>query len=195
MDFVTDLPLSVDWKGNNSYDWILVIIDQLTIMVHYKPVKVTINAPRLAKVIINIVIQYHGLLDSIISDQGAIFISKFWSLLCHFLGIKQRLSTKFHSWTDKQMEWQNSIMEAYLYTFMNWKQNNWARLLSMVKFAYNNSKNVNTGHVPFELNCGYYPYVFFKDECDTCSRSFLAKGLAMELRKLMNVYCQNLLHV
>ena len=95
MDFVTGLPLSSDWKGD-SYDSILVIVDRLTKMVHYEPVKVTINAPGLAEVIIDVVVRYHGLPDSIISDWGAIFTSKFWSSLCYFLGIKPRLSTAFH---------------------------------------------------------------------------------------------------
>ncbi len=43
MDFVTRLPVSTNWKGK-TYDSILVIIDRLTKMVHYKPVKVTIDA-------------------------------------------------------------------------------------------------------------------------------------------------------
>ena len=55
MDFVTGLPLSSDWKGD-SYDSILVIVDRLTKMVHYEPVKVTIDAPRLAEVIIDVVV-------------------------------------------------------------------------------------------------------------------------------------------
>ena len=55
MDFVTRLPLFSDWKGN-SYDYILVIVNQLTKIVHYKLVKVTINASRLAKVIIDVVV-------------------------------------------------------------------------------------------------------------------------------------------
>ena len=88
MDCVTGLPLSSEWKGNN-YDLILVIVDRLTKMVHYEPVKVTIDAPGLVKVIIDMVVKHYGLLDSIISDQGAIFMSKFWSSLCYFLGIKR----------------------------------------------------------------------------------------------------------
>ena len=55
MDFVTGLPLSSDWKGD-SYNSILVIVDQLTKIVYYKPVKVTIDAPRLAEVIIDVVV-------------------------------------------------------------------------------------------------------------------------------------------
>ena len=87
MDFVTGLPISTDWKGD-SYDSILVIVDWLTKMVHYEPVKVTINASGLAEVILDMVVWYHGLPNWIVSDRGSLFTSKFWSLLCYFLGIK-----------------------------------------------------------------------------------------------------------
>lgn len=96
MDFVTDLLLSADWKSD-SYNLILVIVDQLTKIVYYKPSKVTINASWLADVIINVVMQYHGLLHSIMSDWEAIFTFKFWFSLCYFFGIKQQLSTAFYS--------------------------------------------------------------------------------------------------
>ncbi len=121
IDFVTGLPISADLKGD-SYDSILVIIDRLTKMVHYIPVKVTINVPGLAKVIINGVIRHHGVPKSIVTDQGLLFISKFWSLLCYFLGIKRKLSTAFYPQTNGQTERQNSMMEAYLKAFINWKQ-------------------------------------------------------------------------
>ena len=113
MDFVTGLPISTDWKGD-SYDSILVIINRLTKMVHYEPVKVTINAPGLAEVIIDVVVRYHGLPDSIVTDRGSFFTSKFWSSLCYFLGIKWRLSTAFYLQTNGQIERQNSTIEAYL---------------------------------------------------------------------------------
>ena len=76
MDFVTGLPLSADWKGDN-YDSILIIIDRLTKMVHYKPVKVTIDTSRLAEVIIDVVVRHHGLPDSIVTDKSFLFTSKF----------------------------------------------------------------------------------------------------------------------
>ena len=80
------LPLSADWKSN-SYNLILVIINCLTKMVHYELVMITIDTPGLAEVILEVVVWHHGLPDSIISDQGAIFTSKFWFSLCYFLGI------------------------------------------------------------------------------------------------------------
>ena len=116
------LPILTDWKGE-SYDSILVIVDRLTKMVHYKPVKITINALGLAEVIIDVTVRHHGLLNSIITDWGSLFTSKFWSSLCYFLGIKRRLSTAFDPQTDGQTKRQNSTMEAYLRAFVNWKQN------------------------------------------------------------------------
>ncbi len=99
MDFLTDLPVSTNWKGE-TYDSILVIVDRLTKMIHYELVKVTIDAPALAEVIIEVVVRHHGLPDLIVSDRGSVFTSKFWSSLCYFLGIKWKLSTAFHPQTD-----------------------------------------------------------------------------------------------
>ena len=92
-------------------------------MVHYKPVKITFDALGLAKVIIDVVVRHHGLPDSIVTDQGSLFTSKFWSLLCYFFGIKRRLFTTFHPQTNGQTERQNSIIEAYLRAFVNFEQN------------------------------------------------------------------------
>ena len=55
IDFVTGLPILANEKCD-SYDLILVIVDRLTKMVYYKPVKVTIDALSLAKMIIKVVV-------------------------------------------------------------------------------------------------------------------------------------------
>ena len=165
IDFVTGLPLSADWKGD-SYDSIFVIVNRLTKIVHYKPVKVTIDALGLAEVILDVVIRHHGLPDSIVNNRGSLFISKFWSSLCYLLRVKQKLSTTFHPQTDDQIKQQNSIKEAYLSAFVKFKQNNWARFLPIVGFAYNNAKNASTGHTFFELNYGYHPWILYKKDVD-----------------------------
>ncbi len=164
-------------------------------MVYYEPVKVTIDAPDLAEVILNVVVQHHALPNSIVSDQSSVFTSKFWLLLCYFLGIKRRLSTAFHSQTDGQTERQNSTMEAYLRAFVNFEQNDWAKLLPMAEFVYNNAKNASTGHTPFELNCGYHPQVSYEKDVDPYSQSKSTNELATELRELIAVCRENLQHV
>ena len=159
------LPIWTDWK-KDSYDLILVIVNWLTKIVYYKPVKITINTPSFAKVIIDVVMRHHSFSNSIVTDRRLLFTSKFWSLLWNFLSIKQELLTAFYPQTNNQTERQNSMMKAYLWTFINFKQNDWARLILMADFTYNNTKNASTGYMPFKLNCEYHLRVFYKEDFD-----------------------------
>ena len=59
----------------------------------------------------------------------------------------------------------------------------------MTKFAYNNAKNTDIGHTPFELNCGYHPRMSYEEEVDPCSKSKSADKLSAKLRELM-IVCQ-----
>ena len=193
MDFVTGLPISTDWKGD-SYDSILVIVSRLIKMVYYEPVKVIIDAPGLPEVIINVVVRHHGLSDSIVTDRGSLFNLKFWSSLCYFPGFKPRLSIAFLPQTDGLTERQMSIIEAHFWAFVKFEQNDWARLLPIAEFAYNNAKNASTSHTPFKLNFGYHPCVFFKEDTNPRSRLKTADELLAELWKLMTVCRKNLYH-
>ena len=71
-------------------------------MIYYEPIKVMINRTDLAEVIFDVVVHHYGILELIILDQGLLFISKFLSSLCYFLGIKKMLSTAFHPQTNSQ---------------------------------------------------------------------------------------------
>ena len=63
----------------------------------------------------------------------------------------------FYPQTNSQTKKQNSTIKAYFRAFVNKKQNDWACLLPMAEFAYNNVKNADIGHMLFELNCSFYP--------------------------------------
>ena len=137
---------------------------------------------------------YYSFLDSIVTDKGFLFSSKFQSLLCYFLDIKRRLSTAFHPQTNSQIKRQNSTMEAYLRALVNFEQNDWARLLPMAEFAYNNAKNVSTSHTPFKFNYGYHPCVSFEEDTNHCSWSKTADKLLAKLQELMTICRENLHH-
>ena len=85
-------------------------------------------------------------------------------------------------------------MEAYLWAFVNWEQNNWARFLLTAEFAYNNSMITSTSHTPFEFNCGYHPWILYEEEVDLHSQSKSADEIFENLRELMVIYCKNLHH-
>ena len=93
-------------------------------MVYYKLVKMTIDAPRLAKFIIDKVVWNYSLFDSIVLDRSLFFTPKFWSLLCYFLGIKCQLLIIFYLETNGQIKRQNSNIKVYFKAFVNFEQNN-----------------------------------------------------------------------
>ena len=85
-------------------------------------------------------------------------------------------------------------MNAYLRVFVNFEKNDWAKLLPMAEFAYNNAKNASTGFTLFELNCRYYPRVSYKKDLNPRSKLKTVKELSSELWELMTVCQQNLHH-
>ncbi len=86
-------------------------------------------------------------------------------------------------------------MEAYLQAFVNFEQNDWARLLPLAEFAYNNAKNASTGHTSFELNCGFHPQASYEEDVNPYSQSKSANELVTKLRDLMTICRENLQHV
>ncbi|UPX18964.1 uncharacterized protein EKO05_0009244 [Ascochyta rabiei] len=119
LNFVTDLPKSIDAKGN-EYDAILVLVDQFSKYVRYLPCTKTITAQRLAELLMEQSFSKQGPPDTLLSDQGSVFTSQFWSDICYHLTINHRLSTAFHPQTDGQTERQNQELETYLRIYMNY---------------------------------------------------------------------------
>ena len=64
----------------------------------------------------------------------------------------------------------------------------------MAEFTYNNTKNASTGFTPFELNCGYHPWIFYEKDLDPCLQSKTTEELSFELQNLMAACQQNLYH-
>ena len=64
----------------------------------------------------------------------------------------------------------------------------------MAEFIYNNAKNVSTSHTLFELNCGYYLHMSYKEDINLYFKSKSANELLAELEELMTVCRENLYH-
>lgn len=58
----------------------------------------------------------------------------------------------------------------------------------MAEFVYNNAKSVSTSHIFFELNCGDYSSIFYKEDINLRSKLKLANELSTEFQKLMIIY-------
>ena len=99
IDFVTGLP-----APTRSHDAIWVVIDRLTKLAHFIPIKTTISLERVVNLYDREVIRLHGVLESFVSDRDAWFTSKFWRSVQRSLGTKLNFSTAFHPQTDGQSE-------------------------------------------------------------------------------------------
>jgi hypothetical protein len=62
------------------------------------------------------------------------------------------MSISFHPQTDGQTERINQMIEAYLWSFINYEMDNWVGLLPMAEFAYNTSVTQATSMSPFFTN-------------------------------------------
>lgn len=59
------------------------------------------------------------------------------------------MSTVFHPQSNGYTEKHNNSIKIYLRTFLNYEQNNKAKLLFMAKFVYMNNKNTSIGKLYF----------------------------------------------
>jgi transposase InsO family protein len=143
MDFIVKLPKS------NKYDSILVIVDRRSKMAHFIPCNETITAEGTARLVFEHIVCKHGVPQSIVSDRGPQFKSKFWKKLWALLGTKVNLSTAYHPQTDGQSERVNQTLEQYLRCFTSDEQDDWSTLLPTAELAYNNSINESIGMSPF----------------------------------------------
>jgi hypothetical protein len=105
MNFITELPRTQ--KGNDS---IWVIIDRLTKVAHFIPVKTTFGGATLAWIYLKEIVRLRGIPRKIVLDRGTQFTSKFWKGLQQAMGTKLDSSTAYHPQSDGQMERVNKGM-------------------------------------------------------------------------------------
>ena len=136
INFITDLSLS---KCRDCiYNAILVIVDHYIKITQYISTVKTVTAVQLTDLFYKKIVYCFKTLREVMSDWDSVFTSVFWSDLCYHMKMKCRLSTVFHSQTDKQTECQNQILKHYIRCYCSDKQDNWANLLSLAEFAYQN---------------------------------------------------------
>ena len=91
MDFIVGLP-----RTQRGYDSIWVIVDRLTKVAHFLPVKTTYIGPQLAALYMERIVCLHGVPKKIMSDRGTQFTSHFWQQVNSSLGTKLNFSTAYH---------------------------------------------------------------------------------------------------
>ena len=184
MDFIVELPKSRDMTT------IMVVVDRLTKMAHFIPLRCLPTSSIAADTFIVNIFRLHGFPKSIISDRGSQFTSEFWNRLCKLLNIDHSLSTANHPQTDGQTERVNGILEQYLRCFINERQNNWVDLLPFAEFSYNNTIHQSIQQTPFFANYGFNPV--FNPEIPINVSSNEADKRVIAIKENINLLKRNL---
>ena len=149
MDFVVGLP-----RTQRGHDSIWVIVDRLTKVAHFIPVKVTYGGDKLAQLYVDNILKLHGIPSRIVSDRGPQFTARFWKSLHATLGTKLDYSSAYHPQTDGQTERVNQILEDMLRACVLTYGKDWEKSLSYAEFSYNNSYQTSLKMSPFEALYG-----------------------------------------
>ena len=184
MDFIEQLPPSL------GYTAILVIVDRLSKQGIFIPTHDTITSALLAELFVLHVFSKHGVPSHCTSDRGSEFVSHFFRSLGKALDMKLHFTSGYHPQGDGQTERVNQTLEQYLQVYCNYQQDNWASLLPLAEFAYNNAPNETTGTSPFFANKGYHPNLAVHPERDLASAR--AREFAVDLGELHDALKTNI---
>ena len=100
VDFVGPLPAS----SKDRFDMMMVTCDRLSKGIHISNVHSKMTATELAKVFVKDVWHAHSLPDSIVSDQGVLFVSELWRAINHCLRTNLDLRSSYHPESDSQIK-------------------------------------------------------------------------------------------
>jgi hypothetical protein len=149
MDFIVGLPCT-----QAIYDSIWVIVDLLTKVPHFIPVKTTYSGAKLAELYMSRIICLHGVPKKIVLDKGSQFTSKFWEKLHESMDTKLNFSSAYHPQTDGQTERTNQILEDMLRACALKYGKSWDKSLPYAEFSYNNSYQASIEMAPYEALYG-----------------------------------------
>ncbi len=179
MNYVNSLSLNIFMSI--TYKYVLVFIDHLIKMRHL----VLITSMKVEEVINCFyahVWKHHDLLKFFMSDRDTQFIFNVWKHMYKMLKINIKLSTMYHLEIDNQIERVNAVMKHYLWIFVNYMQNDWAKWLSEIEFIVNNASSLITLTSLFLINLNQNLCLNFKS-----SESLFENLMSQAWNKLINV--------
>jgi len=121
-----------------------------------------ITAEKTAELMLQWIYWIHNLLNFIVLNQDSQFIFILWKSLCKRLNINLWLFTVYHSQINNQSEQVNQNVERYLWFFCSYMQNDWAKLLLMIKFIDNNALFLIIFSISFFLNKNFHSCISFE---------------------------------
>jgi IS30 family transposase len=134
MDFITGLPRTL-----RGYDSIWVIVDRVTKLAHFIPVKTTYKGSQLVELYMARIMSLHGVLKKITLDRRSQFTPRFWKSFHENMDTRLNFSSAYHPQTDGQTERTNQVLEDMLRACALQHGSSWDKSLPYAEFSYNDS--------------------------------------------------------
>ena len=148
MDLIVGLPES------NGFSMVIVVVERLSKKIFGIPLKATVTAIQLAKILYTQIFSEFGIPMQIISDRDSKMTSAIWQNFFKIIGCELTMSYAYHQRFDGQTEVMNRVIEQILRCYINFNQDNWYDLLPYVLSAVNNTTNPGTKLSPNEIFYG-----------------------------------------
>lgn len=126
-------------------------------MAHFIPTTERVSEEDLIDLHLKHVWKLHGLPLVHSTNRHGNFTLKYIQKMFKALRIEQRFSTAYHSETQGQVENLNGWLKTFLRMFCDHQKENWADLLHMAEFAWNNHHHSSLDMTPFYMNYRMHP--------------------------------------
>ena len=97
---------------------------------------------------------HRAILEEVLSDQGAQFISDCMKEVCKLLGVLQSTTTPYHPMCTGVVEKFNGTLKKMVRRLCRQQPKQWHRYINALLFAYREGPQDSTQFAPFELMYG-----------------------------------------
>jgi hypothetical protein len=142
-------PLTTTLSGNT---YILTMQDDLTKYSLGIPI-LDHQANTVAEAFVVHFVCVHGIPETILTDQGTVFLNRTFSEVCRLLKINKVNTSPFHPQTNGSLERSHRTLAEYLRHYVDKNLSNWDHLLPYV-IVYNSTEHTSTNFQPYALVYG-----------------------------------------
>jgi hypothetical protein len=187
MDFITKFP-----RTSKHRDSIMVVVDKLTKVAHFIPMKITHKEANVVDIYMREVACLHGIPKKILFDRDPKFTSKFWKGLLKGFRTNLNFSIAYHPESDGKTERVNQVIEDMLKMYVMDKPSKWEDHLHLLEFSYNNGHQASLKIIPFETLYGRKCNTPITWDNPPTNRAVIGPELLREMEEKMSKIRHNL---
>jgi hypothetical protein len=174
-------PLTLTPEG---FKYILLVVDSCTGWIEGFPM-VNQNAETVADLLFSQIICRYGAPHSIVSDQGANFLSAVVQSLCEFFNVTRHKTSAYHPACNGRVEVMNSVIAKSLRAQCSTSQEKWAKHLPGILLGLRLSQNSSTNFSPYYMVFGHQ--MRLPVDCSLLPKDNLSKSVKQYIEEIKEV--------